>query len=932
MAESDQWTRASNHSVEYDLFLSYSTDPDYALARNLEVFLRTFHRREVLNKRQLPELRVFLDSSSLLRRSHGNRPEQIGEMLDERLGTSKRILVLCSPQAVRSEHVQYEIGWYLNRNRSGDVWLAVTEGEDPASTPDRYFSAAIRDAGITKQPWFDFRGYRKAARDWHKVRDFDRERVRLASDLVGVPVEDLYPEWLEQEQRAARRRARRNAIFAVVTTVLAAVALWFGIEQRRQRIRAEALAELGEIRRTAAQSIIDVDQQPELGLEGSARSWREWKALEKIRPASLANESTIARSEALHALYATLARHPLLETHLRRGGASVEALAASADGSWIAAGDSRGQVNIWNLHEKAFHAFASDSANVGSIVSLAVYSPPLRVAIAGTSGVELWTFENDTLRRVSAEIEGAQKIVWSPDGSMVAFSMADGRIIVSRVSDIAQSNRLGQFPNAGSALLFLNSNLLLSSSQGPDGFWIFQVGSNNPPPRRFAQGAWAVHAVARQSDLDIVSGHENGDVIIWDWTTGSALGHAATGATVYAVGTAGDEVYSAHNDSSIRFWTWTGKVLERSRTIWAHRGGVFGLIVLENPLRLLSAGSDGAVRVWRSESIDPLEKVLARNSSTAQEVAFSDSGEILGLGRGAATWWSADGSSTAILLPPGTREAKLSALDAKGEHVAFTGPFGSSDNRVFLMDITRPAQTPAAFSGASQPPWSLALSEKSRFLALATRGPGRKDELVVWRTDAQGAHSPTWSQAEAIEHMAFDRGERSLATVDPHGLLKIWDVATGKLVAHANDARGLDTPAQLAFGKNDELLALGYLSGTVVVVSAKDPGRVLFEREWHRSYVSALQFAPGGQWLASASEDGLLGLWETEQFQLVAEWRDQDKSFIRSLSFQPDGRRLAIASQGGSRVSSLNVDPDSWEKRAMAAAGPLGPDVQSAGR
>ena len=155
-----------------------------------------------------------------------------------------------------------------------------------------------------------------------------------------------------------------------------------------------------------------------------------------------------------------------------------------------------------------------------------MYSPPLRVAIAGTSGVELWNFDNHTLHRVSADIEGTQKIVWSPDGSMVAFSMADGRIVASPASDFAQSNRLGQFPSAGSALLFLNNDLLLSSSQGPNGFWIFEVGRDGSPPRRFAQSAWAVHTVARQSERDIVSGHENGDVIIWDWTTGSALAHA----------------------------------------------------------------------------------------------------------------------------------------------------------------------------------------------------------------------------------------------------------------------------------------------------------------------------------------------------------------------------------------------------------------------
>jgi WD40 repeat protein len=922
VAHSDQRTRGSNESAEYDLFLSYSTDPDYALARNLEVFLRTFHRREILNRRQLPELRVFLDSSSLLRRSSRDQPQQIGEMLNERLAVSKRILVLCSRQAMRSEHVQYEVDWYLSRNRACDMWLAVTEGEDPAAAPHQYFSAAIRAAGLTRQIWFDFRGYRKGARGWHKVRDFERERVRLASDLVGIRVEDLYPEWLEQEQRAARRRARRNAIFAAVTAVLAAVALWFGIEQRLQRIRAEALVKLGEIRRTAAQSIVDIDQQPEQALEASARAWADWKVLDKARPESLSIESAVARSEALHALFTALGRHPFLETHLRRSGPSVEALASSADGSWIAAGDSRGQVNIWNMREKKPTPFISEAANVGAVVSTAVYSPPLRVAIAGTSAMEVWTFENEKLHRSRADVEGTQRMAWSPDGRLIALSMADGSVLTVPVGEITQSNRLGQFPSAGSALLFLDNDLLLSGSQGPNGFWIFNLGRHGPPTRRFGQNSWAVHTLARQTETNVVSGHENGDLVVWDWTKGLNLVHAATKATVYAIGASGRKIFSAHNDSSIRFWTWTGKELQLRRTIWAHRGGVFGLVILENPLRMVSSGSDGAIRIWRTESNDPLEKVLARNSPRAQEVAFADSGEIIGLGRGTATRWSGDGSSTVISLPPGTREAKLSALDSEGKHIAFTPPFGSTDRKVYFVDVTKPTQTPVAFSGATEPPWSLAISARSRFLALATRGPGLKAELIVWRTDVPSARSPAWLKSESIENMTFDRGERLLATVDPHGLLKIWDVATGKLLARVSVARGLDIPSQLAFGKNDELLALGYLSGTLVVVKSKDPGQALFVREWHRSYVSALAFSPTGQWLASAGEEGLLGLWETEEFQRVAEWRDPDQSFIRSLCFRPDGKELAIAGQGGSRVSSLDVDPDSWAQRAMEVAGP----------
>ena len=56
---------------------------------------------------------------------------------------------------------------------------------------------------------------------------------------------------------------------------------------------------------------------------------------------------------------------------------------------------------------------------------------------------------------------------------------------------------------------------------------------------------------------------------------------------------------------------------------------------------------------------------------------------------------------------------------------------------------------------------------------------------------------------------------------------------------------------------------------------------------------------------------GCLGCGKLNSFSVLLEWSDHDKSFIRSLSFRPDGRQLAIAGQGGSRVSSLNVDPDS---------------------
>ena len=61
-----------------------------------------------------------------------------------------------------------------------------------------------------------------------------------------------------------------------------------------------------------------------------------------------------------------------------------------------------------------------------------------------------------------------------------------------------------------------------------------------------------------------------------------------------------------------------------------------------------------------------------------------------------------------------------------------------------------------------------------------------------------------------------------------------------------------------------------------------------------RAGVHAVAYSPDGRWVASASEDGAVGLWEREDarsFRLLQGHTDD----VRSLAFSPDGARLASA-------------------------------------
>src|SRR4029079_17051300 len=137
-----------------DLFMSYSKKPDYALARDLERFLSRFHQLPGIEKHALPPLRVCVDSSSVLQRRQG-RVRQVDEVVRDHLARSRQLLVLCSSGAVASEAVRTEVLGFLQADRGRDVHVAVTEGSDPASTPESFFPEPLRAAGLAKTIWFD---------------------------------------------------------------------------------------------------------------------------------------------------------------------------------------------------------------------------------------------------------------------------------------------------------------------------------------------------------------------------------------------------------------------------------------------------------------------------------------------------------------------------------------------------------------------------------------------------------------------------------------------------------------------------------------------------------------------------------------------------------------------------------------------------------
>lgn len=221
----------AERQFEYDAFLSYSTSADYQLARNLEAFLESFHRTKTREAIQFRELRICRDGSDFsvaqYRRTargssaSGNSESEEAEVrnLIGRMLEKCRYLLLVWPG---NEHVtpwmDWELEWWM-KNRSPESVLLLLSHEDADFGTHAFFSEAIVRVGLNKRKWYDLRGhYRNPL--WQKVRDYDDERIQLASDLQGLNAGDVLPVWYRDQKRRFRLRARLWVSVSLVLLVL----------------------------------------------------------------------------------------------------------------------------------------------------------------------------------------------------------------------------------------------------------------------------------------------------------------------------------------------------------------------------------------------------------------------------------------------------------------------------------------------------------------------------------------------------------------------------------------------------------------------------------------------------------------------------------------------------------------------------------------
>jgi WD40 repeat protein len=176
---------------------------------------------------------------------------------------------------------------------------------------------------------------------------------------------------------------------------------------------------------------------------------------------------------------------------------------------------------------------------------------------------------------------------------------------------------------------------------------------------------------------------------------------------------------------------------------------------------------------------------------------------------------------------------------------------------------------------------------------------------VSLRHPLTGGEERSFASRDPILNMAFSPSGKWLMTGNQDCSVHVWNTESGTemhMRGYASKVR------QLAWHRGSRWLAAG--GGDVVSVwdcSGRGPeGRTPTLLEWHPDQISALQYQPDGDWLASGARDGSVAVWSPTQRQMLISGA-KIPSGVTCVAWSPDGRWLAATGEEG-EVQMLAVE------------------------
>ena len=282
---------------------------------------------------------------------------------------------------------------------------------------------------------------------------------------------------------------------------------------------------------------------------------------------------------------------------------AILAVAWSPDGNNVATASDDGEVSIYSLSPPG--PLRSWSAHADAAAALA-WSPDGKMLVTGGYDklVKIWNpATGELVRSLGGHTSWVLALAFSFDGQTLASGSYDRSIRLWNVADGQQRRTLAGHTATVRSLAFSHNDKLLASGSSDNTVRLWDPASGQQQAS-LAGHQRAVRSVAFSADDRLLaSGGEDQAIKLWN-VDSHELGGTLTGHTdmVSAVAFAQETLVSTSWDRSVRVWDVAA--LESRDKLAAGPTAVVALAVAPDGSRLLTAGADQSLSLWKSRVIE----------------------------------------------------------------------------------------------------------------------------------------------------------------------------------------------------------------------------------------------------------------------------------------------------------------------------------------
>jgi WD40 repeat protein len=719
-----------------------------------------------------------------------------------------------------------------------------------------------------------YRGSRlTGALDWQ--RDHPDDLTQVEHDFLRASQEVAEADALRR--RRSVRRLRVLAVGLAGVLMLALLAGAFAFDQRN---------ESADRRREAVAAALRADVR---ALHGRALNENRLdRALLYAAQAQRFEPSDDSRGALLQAVQ----RSPEA-TAILYADQALETVAASADGTTVAASGFEGTLYVWDAESRQRMTIPDVAIFVES---LDISSDGRYVAVVGVPVANLEPgppFDNQV---VLVDLEQPPSVgVLDDDEVSSAMFAADGRTIVTVGED-----GLIRYVDVQTRVVQRTLDFELA------GFETALVDATGD--RRFM--------------LIAAEPESSGPALVFDVESGAMVYSSfEPEETIASISPDGSTLVLGHADGQIEQVDLTARG-QRTPIPASLEDGLVDVAFAPNGSMLAGVTQERTILVWDAKTLET-EAVLRGHSGRITDAAFSpDSSTIYASGEDLSVLaWDLTGERGIV-----TNAGGRSGPGVERTAIAPDGSVAAtrySDGRVNVFDLARNQTFDVEIHGEVD--W-LSVDRFGRYVEVVTNHQGSSTVYVIdVQRQALQPHTFTLERETAYAAEFTWDGQRLVTAAQDR--IDVWDLATGENLSPSIYRAADEVPA-LAVDPTGRFAALGEGGGSIEVIDL-ETGELIetLDPDFDQRFAVVPAFSPDGRWLAARYISGRV-VWDTRSWQMYRAWEAVEN--FGDPIFTSDSRLLVAGGAGTASIRSveqgasgdtiLEADPQGLEDVAVGAS------------